>query len=93
VEKDLRSLHLVIGSAVLNVRNPLARIILITPQNQEGTGPRFREEDSQKRLEEVLADYPLAEIRFDQDVLGAQILDELEVRFGLGDRNAGWVNQ
>ena len=93
VEKDLRSLELVIQHAVENVRNPIEHIILITPRNREGTGPRFVRDESTEILNSILRKRPLVEIRFDQDVLGTEILQEIEQRFGRGDRNAGWVTQ
>ena len=93
VEKDLRSLELVIEHVVKNVRNPIEHVILITPRNREGTGPRFVRDESTDILNSILARRPLVEIRFDQDVLGTEILQELEERFGRGDRNAGWVTQ
>ena len=93
VEKDLPSLELVIAHALLNVRNPIERIILLTPQNREGTRPRFVRPESDALLVDIRTRYPSIQVRFDQDVLGSEILDELESRFGKGDRNAGWVTQ
>ena len=93
VEKDLDSLALVLNHAELNVRNPIERIILITPRSAEGTGPRFSKQNSQQMLSDILEAHPSAQLKFDQDILGAPILAELEKRFGAGDRNAGWVTQ
>ena len=93
VEKDLRSLELVLQQALRNVRNPISRIVLITPQNSENTGPRFIREESHQILADILSSRSKIVLRHDQDVLGPEILAELENRFGRGDRNAGWVTQ
>jgi len=93
VEKDLRSLPLALAHATRNVRNPLARIILITPRGSEGNEPRFTRDESAGILSLLLNTDPRIELRFDQDILGAPLLAELDERFGRGDRNAGWVTQ
>ena len=93
VEKDLRSLELVLAQALKNVRNPISAIVLITPQNQDNTGPRFVRGESHELLSSILASHRNIVVRYDQDVLGPEILAELETRFGKGDRNAGWVTQ
>ena len=93
VEKDLEALPLVLEHAIRNVRNPIARTVLITPKDASGTRPRFTRDDSPKRLDALLSAHPDAVVRYDQDILGAPLLDELNERFGRGDRNAGWVTQ
>jgi hypothetical protein len=93
VEKDLKALPVVVAAARRNIRNPLAGVTLITPRNQEGTGPRFTQKDSAKTLETLLAGAPDIRVVYDQDILGDAILARLNERFGAGDRNAGWVMQ
>lgn len=93
VEKDLEALPLVLEYAKRNVRNPVARVVLITPKDAQGTRPRFVRDGSTEKLEGLLAAHPDAVVLYDQDILGAPLLEELELRFGRGDRNAGWVTQ
>jgi len=93
VEKDLAALPAVLANAKKHVRNPIGLVTLITPRNAEGTGPRFSNPQSSLILEEILFNNADARLRFDQDLLGPQILEHLNQRFGAGDRNAGWVNQ
>ena len=93
VEKDLEALPIVLEHARKNVRNPLARVVLITPRSSTGDGPRFERQESPGRLEELLSANPDAVVLYDQDILGAPLLEELASRFGRGDRNAGWVTQ
>lgn len=93
VEKDLEALPLVLEYAKRNVRNPLARVVLITPKDAQGTRPRFVRDGSTEKLEGLLAAHPDAVVLYDQDILGAPLLEELNLRFGRGDRNAGWVTQ
>ena len=93
VEKDLAALPVVAREAMKNIRNPLARITLITPRNAERTGPRFVLPDSQNTLDSLLAQLPNAHLVYDQDLLGPELLERLNNRFGKGDRNAGWVTQ
>ena len=93
VEKDLEALPLVIDHAKRNVRNPFARVVLITPKDSSGTRPRFVREDSEKALTNLLESHPETVVLYDQDILGAPIMEEMAIRFGRGDRNAGWVIQ
>lgn len=93
VEKDLEALPVVLEHARRNVRNPLARVVLITPRDSSGRGPRFARKESRSQLDALLAHNPDAIVLYDQDILGAPLLEELELRFGRGDRNAGWVTQ
>lgn len=93
VEKDLEALPLVIDHAKRNVRNPFARVVLITPKDSSGTRPRFVRDDSGKALEDLLREHPETVVLYDQDLLGAPIMEEMAIRFGRGDRNAGWVIQ
>jgi len=93
VEKDLEALPLVLEYAKRNVRNPLARVVLITPKDATETGPRFTRKGSSEQLQGLLAANPDAVVLYDQDILGAPLLEELNLRFGRGDRNAGWVTQ
>jgi len=93
VEKDLRTLPLVLSQAKRMVRNPIGRIVLITPRIKSGPEPRFESENSKKILESLLASHSNSVLKFDQDILGSAILEELESRFGKGDRNSGWVTQ
>jgi len=93
VEKDLEALPVVLDHARRNVRNPLARVVLITPREAGGEGPRFARKESRARLASLLEQNPDAIVLYDQDILGAPLLEELELRFGRGDRNAGWVTQ
>ena len=93
VEKDLEALPLVLEYAKRNIRNPLARVVLITPKDATGTQPRFVRKGSTEQLESLLAANPDAVVLYDQDILGAPLLEELNLRFGRGDRNAGWVTQ
>ena len=93
VEKDLEALPLVVEHAKRNVRNPLARVVLITPKDATGTRPRFVRDGSTEQLEGLLAANPDTVVLYDQDILGAPLLEELNLRFGRGDRNAGWVTQ
>ena len=93
VEKDLRALPVVLEHAIANIRNPVGQVTLITPRNAEGTGPRFVKPESTPALENLLAANPQVRLVFDQDLLGGELLDKLQSRFGSGDRNAGWVMQ
>jgi hypothetical protein len=93
VEKDLEALPIVLAHARRNVRNPLARVVLITPRDASGKQPRFARKESPSRLRTLLAENPDALVLYDQDILGAPLLKEVELRFGRGDRNAGWVIQ
>ena len=93
VEKDLEALPLVLEYAKRNVRNPLTRVVLITPKDAQGSRPRFVRDGSTEKLEGMLAAHPDAIVLYDQDILGAPLLEELGLRFGRGDRNAGWVTQ
>jgi len=93
VEKDLESLGLVLEHAVLNVKNPISRITLITPSGDKAGQGRFSRKESAALLESVLAAHPQAKLSFDEDILDKTILKEMEDRFGAGDRNAGWVVQ
>lgn len=93
VEKDLDALPLVLEYARRNVRNPFARIVLITPRKPDGEGPRFTNSSSSVALKDLLKKNPDAVVLYDQDILGGPIMDELTLRFGRGDRNAGWVIQ
>jgi len=93
VEKDLEALPIVLDHARRNVRNPLARVVLITPRDESGKRTRFAREESRSRLDALLAQNPDAVVLYDQDLLGAPLLEELELRFGRGDRNAGWVTK
>jgi hypothetical protein len=93
VEKDLRALPIVLETALKNIRNPVAQVTLITPKNAEGSGPRFSHPESSTALSKLLADMPQVRLVYDQDLLGAELLDKLQARFGEGDRNAGWVMQ
>jgi hypothetical protein len=93
VEKDLAALPIVLAAAKRNIRNPLATVTLITPRDAEGKGPRFASPDSSRALDLILERNPDVRVIFDQDILGAALLTELNARFGAGDRNAGWVMQ
>jgi hypothetical protein len=93
VEKDLAALPIVLAAAKRNIRNPLATVTLITPRGAEGKGPRFSSPDSSAALEQILQSNPEVRVLFDQDILGTALLNELNARFGAGDRNAGWVLQ
>jgi hypothetical protein len=68
-------------------------VTLITPRGAEGKGPRFSSPDSSAALEQILQSNPEVRVLFDQDILGTALLNELNARFGAGDRNAGWVMQ
>ncbi len=50
-------------------------------------------DDSEKALEDILREHPETVVLYDQDILGAPIMEEMAIRFGRGDRNAGWVIQ
>jgi len=93
VEKDLDALPLVLTYAKKNVRNPIARVVLITPRGEAANTPRFSLPESFLKLEQTLAHHSDATVIYDQELLGDVLLNELELRFGQGDRNAGWVNQ
>jgi hypothetical protein len=93
VEKDLAALPIVLAAAKRNIRNPLAPVTLITPRGADGLGPRFSSPESLKALETLLTENPDVRVLFDQDILGTALLNELNARFGKGDRNAGWVLQ
>ena len=93
VEKDLDALPWVLEYAKRNVRNSFARVVLITPRDSSGNRPRFARTESEARLAGVLQAHPEAVVLYDQDILGAPIMEELAIRFGRGDRNAGWVIQ
>ena len=93
VEKDLAALPIVLAAAKRNIRNPLATVTLITPRGADGKGPRFSSPDSSTALEQILQSNPEVRVLFDQDILGTALLNELNARFGAGDRNAGWVMQ
>lgn len=93
VEKDLVALPIVLAAAKRNIRNPLATVTLITPRGADGSGPRFSSPESFRALESILEENPDVRVLFDQDILGAALLTELNSRFGAGDRNAGWVMQ
>jgi hypothetical protein len=93
VEKDLAALPIVLAAAKLNIRNPLATITLITPRGADGKGPRFSSPDSPAALKKITEANPDLRVIYDQDILGKALLDELNARFGAGDRNAGWVMQ
>lgn len=93
VEKDLSALPIVLAAAKRNIRNPLATVTLITPRGADGLGPRFSHPESFLALESILQENPDVRVLFDQDILGIALLNELNARFGAGDRNAGWVLQ
>lgn len=93
VEKDLEALPLVLEYARKNIRNPISRVVLITPRDAHGQGPRFVKPDSFPQLDDLLRKNPDIALVHDQDVLGSPIMKEMEIRFGRGDRNAGWVIQ
>jgi hypothetical protein len=93
VEKDLAALPIVLAAAKRNIRNPLAIITLITPRGTDGKGPRFSSPESHEALDAILVENPDVRVLYDQDILGAAVLNELNARFGAGDRNAGWVLQ
>lgn len=93
VEKDLAALPIVLAAAKRNIRNPLATITLITPRGADGKGPRFSSPASQTALNAILSENPDVRVLYDQDILGTALLNELNARFGAGDRNAGWVMQ
>jgi hypothetical protein len=93
VEKDLAALPIVLAAAKRNIRNPLATVTLITPRDADGEGPRFSSPDSFRALDQILQGNPEVRVLFDQDILGTALLNELNTRFGVGDRNAGWVLQ
>lgn len=93
VEKDLAALPIVLAAAKRNIRNPLATITLITPRGADPKGPRFSSPASQSALDAILWENPDVRVLYDQDILGTALLNELNARFGAGDRNAGWVMQ
>ena len=93
VEKDLAALPIVLAAAKRNIKNPLATITLITPRGTDGKSPRLSSPESVAAMEAILSENPDVRVLYDQDILGTALVNELNARFGAGDRNAGWVLQ
>jgi len=94
VRKDLAMLPHAVAGAVRSSKNPIQKVLLITPNRTFADGAVSGAEIIDEILEKVGADYPSLniEIRRDEEVLGESLVEELQ-KLVLSPRYNGWVTQ
>jgi len=94
VRKDLAMLPHAVAGAVRSSKNPIQRVLLITPDRTFADGAVSGAEIINDILEKVGSDHPSLkiEIRRDEEVLGKRLVEEIQ-NLGLSPRYNGWVTQ